>query len=275
MVISNNGSGLCNRLKSLLSAMRIADLKNEEAKVDWPIGEGSVGSCHFNDLFKNSDMVIRRPDYPANCTMYNYWRFYIDDNDPIPNNFSEGCGIRYNNPIKFNSHSHARSDGKNIDLEFYRIPEEIRLSYLKQLSKLKIKENILEEVEVFSKKFDNNTVSVQIRSWNDDPVKRNYFNIQDFFKLMDSMGGNNFFITADTPEIINLFRDRYGDKIIVRDNYQKTMGKRNKSQKEGVIDAMIDLLLLSKNNTLIGTYISTFSELSWWYSNCKQKTFII
>ena len=79
----------------------------------------------------------------------------------------------------------------------------------------------------------------------------------------------------DNHEIVDLFRNRYGDRIITRENYKETMGDRGRWQKEGIIDAMIDLLLLSKNKTLIGTYISTFSELSWWYSGCKQNVYIL
>ena len=273
MVISNNMAGLCNRIKSLLSAMRIAEFNNGlEVKIDWPLTP-AVGECHFTDLFENKNMIIRKPDYPPQSKIYNLWRFAILPNDPIPPNFFQG-GVRYNNNIKFNGFSH-NNNGRNIDLEFDRIPEEIRLDYLKQLKKLKIKNNILQEVKNFSKKFNNNTVSVQIRSWNDDPIKQKLFNINDFYKLMDSMENNNFFVTADTPEIIEKMKKRYGDKIITRENYKETMGHRERGQKQGVIDAMIDLLLLSKNKTLIGTYVSTFSEMSWWFSNCKQKTYIL
>jgi hypothetical protein len=275
MVISNNIAGLCNRIKSLLSAMRIAEFnKDSEVKVDWPL-TAAVGECHFTDLFENENMIIRRPDYPSGATTYSFWRFAILPSDPLPINFSDGCGVRYNNIQKSTGHTHTNKEGRNIDLEFDRIPEEIRLDYLKQLKKLKIKNNILQEVKNFSKKFNNNTVSVQIRSWNDDPIKQKLFNIEDFYKLMDSMVDNNFFVTADTSEIIKKMKERYGDKIITRENYQETMGHRERGQKQGVIDAMVDLLLLSKNKTLIGTYVSTFSEMSWWFSDCKQKTYIL
>ena len=275
MVISNNIAGLCNRIKSLLSAMRIAEFnKDSEVKIDWPF-TAAVGECHFTDLFENENMIIRRPDYPPGATIYSFWRFAILPSDPLPINFSDGNGVRYNNTQRHTGHTHTDKEGRNIDLEFDRIPEEIRLEYLKQLKKLKIKNNILQEVKNFSKKFNNNTVSVQIRSWNDDPIKQKLFNINDFYKLMDSMENNNFFVTADTPEIIEKMKKRYGDKIITRENYKETMGHRERGQKQGVIDAMIDLLLLSKNKTLIGTYVSTFSEMSWWFSNCKQKTYIL
>jgi len=275
MVISNNIAGLCNRLKSLLSAMRIAEHNGDtEVKIDWPL-TAAVGECHFTDLFDNKNMVIRRPDYPSDAIFYNFWRFAILPSDPLPNNFSDGSGIRYNNTQKFTGHTHLNKNGRSIDLEFDRIPKEIKLDYLKQLNKIKIKKSILQKVKDFSTKFNNNTISVQIRSWNDDPLKQKLFNIEDFYEIMDSMKDNDFFVTADTPEIISKIKARYGSRIITRENYQETMGHRERGQKQGVIDAIIDLLLLSKNKILIGTYISTFSEMSWWFSNCKQKTYII
>ena len=147
MVISNNIAGLCNRIKSLLSAMRIAEFnKDFEVKVDWPL-TAAVGECHFTDLFENENMIIRRPDYPSDAITYNLWRFVVLPNDPISANFSKG-GVRYNNDIKFKGFSYKSTgdDGRNIDLEFDRIPEEIRLDYLKQLKKLKIKNNIFQDL---------------------------------------------------------------------------------------------------------------------------------
>ena len=58
MVISNNIAGLCNRIKSLLSAMRIAEFnKDSEVKIYWPF-TAAVGECHFTDLFENEKVII-------------------------------------------------------------------------------------------------------------------------------------------------------------------------------------------------------------------------
>ena len=136
-----------------------------------------------------------------------------------------------------------------------------------------MRKEILYEVDMFSKKFDDNTVSVQIRSWNDDPYKRTFFDISDFYQVMDSMSAETiFFVTADVPDIVDVLTERYGDRILVRST-NVVMGVRD--NKEGIINAMIDLLLLSKNNTLIGTYITTFTELAWWFNGCKSKVIIL
>ncbi len=274
MVISANGSGLCNRIKSLLSAMRIAEYMNDnEIKVAWPKKQGVISDCNFNDIFENENMLLKKEDNTNGAVMYNLWRFAIMPDDLIPDGFSDGTGIRYYDRKKFDKHSHTRPDGKNIDGEYDRIPEEVRKKYLKHISTLKVNKDILHEVDVFSKKFDNNTISVQIRSWNDDDYKKNFFDINDFYQVMDSMSEETtFFLTADVPDVVDMFIDRYGDRIIVRPT-NVDIGTRD--NKQGIIDAMIDLLLLSKNKILIGTYISTFTEVAWWYSGCKSKVIIL
>ena len=88
---------------------------------------------------------------------------------------------------------------------------------------------------------------------------------------MDTMKNSNFYVTADTSLMVEKLKDRYGDRIIYRPTLVD-LGYRN--SKEGIVDAMIDLLLLSKNDVLIGTYMSTFTELAWWFNGCKSKVII-
>lgn len=268
MIVSTNSSGLCNRIKSLMSTMKLAEYYNTEAKVLWHSRKGVI-NCNFSDLFENFDLEINQIPNGANC--YNLWRFAVTPDDKIPNNFFRG-GVRHINKNQiFDGFSHTSVDGRNIDLEFDRIPQETINSYLKHLHKLKIKKDILYKVDEFSNTFDDNTVSVQIRSWVDDTSKQKYFNIDDFCLVMDNFKDSNFYVTADTPEIIEILKNKYGDRIL----YRKTLVELgDRDSKDGIVDAMIDLLLLSRNKTLIGTYISTFTELAWWFSDCKSKVII-
>ena len=78
---------------------------------------------------------------------------------------------------------------------------------------------------------------------------------------MDDFKDSNFYVTADTPEIIEILKNIYGDRIL----YRKTLVELgDRDSKDGIVDAMIDLLLLS----------STFTELAWWFSDCKSKVII-
>lgn len=41
-----------------------------------------------------------------------------------------------------------------------------------------------------------------------------------------------------------------------------------------ITDGFIDCLLLSKCNTIIGTWGSTFTEVAWWLGRCKSNVII-
>ena len=55
-VVSANESGLCNRLKSLLSAMRVAERLSRSVAIYCP--ETKLVNCRFSDLFDNSFFEI-------------------------------------------------------------------------------------------------------------------------------------------------------------------------------------------------------------------------
>lgn len=41
-----------------------------------------------------------------------------------------------------------------------------------------------------------------------------------------------------------------------------------------IVDGFIDCLLLSKCDNIIGTFCSTFTEVAWWFGGCKAKVII-
>ena len=83
---------------------------------------------------------------------------------------------------------------------------------------------------------------------------------------MNKYPDNNFFVASDNQKYINKLIEIFGNKIIF---FNK---KENLTQKE--ID-FIDILLLSKNNILIGTYNSTFTKSAWIFNKFQSKLFII
>ena len=108
MIVASNGSGLGNRIKAIISCLRV----NTDAKVIWPQVPG-VFSCHFNDLFTN-DMVLKNSQ---NIRKYDSWRMLVLASDPIPVNFSVVTRDKDRIGRKF---SHTDPSGRNIDLEFQK-----------------------------------------------------------------------------------------------------------------------------------------------------------
>jgi hypothetical protein len=137
-----------------------------------------------------------------------------------------------------------------------------------------INRKILDEVNCFvDKNFNEKTISIHLRRWlvPGDTARNKNFNLNNFYKEIDKFNDENirFFVAGDNLDIIN--------KLI---NYQKsknlnniiTYKNNNFNEKE---IALIELLLLSKNKTLIGTYISTFTEMAFIINYHKEKNVII
>ena len=249
MFVSYHGSGPCNRIKSLISAMRL----NNNCKIIWP--RNSYANCSFNDLFKNR-IVYSSPGKITRNNIrkifgknyYAHWRFIILPED----------NINY-----------------NIDFMYNDIPEKIRKVFLDKIKILKPIDYILNNVNSFSKNFDDNTVSVSIRSWKPDITintrankRSKTFDLGLYIEAMENMNNvSNFFVTTDSNKIIDELNNIFPNKIIF---FPSRNFKGDKSVK-GLQDAFVDLYLGGKNKRLIVSNPSSFSELQWWFGDCKSE----
>ena len=81
-----------------------------------------------------------------------------------------------------------------------------------------------------------------------------------FLDLMSEYKDCKFFVSTDYYPAIEYLREELGkDRII---NYPHS---------DENIDCFIEILLLSKNKVLIGSPMSTFTEVAWWFSGCKSE----
>ena len=267
-MIANNGSGLGNRIKAIVSCLRIT----ESAKVIWEQVPG-VFSCEFRDLFTN-DMVV--PKGTAG-RKYDSWRMIVLNSDPIPNNFSIVTKDTDKIGRKF---SFTDPNGRNIDLEYNRIPQIVLDDCVEKLNLLKINQTVLDWVDEASKSFDQNTVSVHIRSWEDqDPDEeselrqKHFFKITNFIDEMMSYDKNTkFFVCSDSTSVIEKLKKIFGDRILTYSRHSDL--ETSRSTRAGAQDDLAELLLLSKNKIIIGSYISTFTEMAWYFGGAKAKVII-
>ena len=133
--------------------------------------------------------------------------------------------------------------------------------------------NILKEVNSFyDKYFDSNTISIHIRSWIDCPERGKNFDINKFYKEMDKLSDKNtkFFVCSDDKKYCNELKqyqkNKGLDNVII---YQNSLFNRMEI-------ALIELLLLSKNNIIIGSFISTFTEMAFIANyNINKKIIIV
>jgi len=263
-IIAATRDGLGNRLKCLISAMRMAERYSKPLILFWPVDEKC--SCKFSDLFENKipEVDSKGPQTFTKDEKYKIietWRFLLLLEDELPDNFSR----------KYPSYR-----GKDIDLEYDRIPLPLRKDFLTYVNKLIPKKYIVEEAENFSKKFNDNTISVNIRSWCyegvDESWRKGLFDIKKIYKFLDKIENRNFFVAYDNPEILEKLVNRYGKRILF---YPENRFNKKRNSEAGIKNALVELLLLSKNKDLKVSFLSTFSEMAWWFGGCRANVEVI
>jgi hypothetical protein len=259
--------------------MRIAAKLSLKLFVHWPVNYEC--SCSFSELFENSIPEIAAVDYrEANSSTKNIggherlvdynkfkgdavinlsWRFLLFPDDKI-------------------SRSHVLpfltgGDGEGIDFKYHDIPLIFKKDFLYYVNSLIPKKAIIEKVDKFAQQFDDDTVSVQLRTWRGisglvDFQRVLLFDIKSAYKVVDRNSGKNFFMSCDFEPIFKEFRKRYRSRILY---YPEDRFEKNRSSAQGVQCSLIKLLLLAKNKKIIVSPLTTYSEMAWWFSGCQAE----
>jgi len=235
MVTVVSHAGIANRIKNLLSAIS---------------QHGDVSILHdtISFIFPSIKKVEKvEEEYPED------WRLYVapDEEKHIP-------------------------DYKTIDLLYERTPEYFVKKYLNIIHKLKINSEIIEYVSESTDTWDD-MVGVHIRSWY--CPKKVFHSNEIFENQIDKLPEDKkFFFCSDNSDVQQHFVDKYGDRVVT---YERQMFNDPRLAESGhhddiqlTTDAFIELLMLSKCATIVGTYASSFDELAWWMSGCKSKVII-
>ncbi len=262
MIISVRREGIANRIKSLISAFR---LEPDQAFVFWEpqvkIFIDHQGSkvphrspSRFHDLFCNP-IEIQKP-FPKDARIYDSWRLAVLPQDKLPEGFSPS------------TLSDADPNGRNIDFQYHRIPKKIKRAYLNEFEKLQVQPNILNEVNQFQKEYLNQSfISIHVRSWADiaGKTRRKEFQLAPFLGEISNLSSNQkVFLASDSMEVSKQIQALFPQVITYRTDQERT----------SEVD-LIELLLLSRGQALIGTHLSTFTEVAWWFGHASQPIKII
>lgn len=266
MIISASRLGLCNRLKTLVSCMRIGRRTGEEVRVYWEPLAGSLNT-RFGDLFSNDLEIV--PPFPPASKPVNTWRLAVFPEDDIPAGFDR---VQPSCPVPFLDDG---GDGGHIDFAYQRIPAVLQAVYSGLFAELRVTPEIAERVESLARRFHEGTVSVQVRAWIDDSVRqRALFDINRFTREMERFPADTeFFLSTDSDQVEKYLLAKYPGRILVHE--RSTYRRGSRFVEAGVCDDLVDLLLLAKNRSLIGSYISTFSEVAWWLGGCRADVIIV
>ena len=280
LVFSEQAGGFSNKLKCLISSLRIADKTNRKVVLYWP--KSFYIGCRFSELFKtnipetetnltehlNKKKCIICRSYtdcknnPNKNWIFNSWRFLL-----FPGEIKKGF-----------SKAFPSGSGQYIDLEYERIQTKLKKTFSKYTKKLIPQDFIQKEVKEFvsANKF-NNVVGLHVRRTDylltlDGRGKVS--TDENFFAEMEKIISKNpkvkFFLATDSKDTEKKFITRFGEKIFV---YPKSGW--DKSNPAFTKEALIEMLLLSKTPHILGTYLSTFTEMAWWFGGAKAKVTII
>jgi len=264
--------GISNRIKILISCMRLSEKFGGETIIYWP--ETMTCYAKFSDLFQGNFDELNKDR--ARKILRSKRVKYFDDDFKVfskpKKEYNVFSGWRL---ILRPFENDFEKDPEGIEFGFEKVPIKLREEFLRYLRKLKPTKEIQEKIDKFMKKNNlNNFVGVHIRRGDFINSSENccgHISSDDVFieRMEEEVRQNpetKFFLCTDSGELEKILKKRFKKRIV---SFEKS--SFDKMDKEFVKEGLIDLLLLSKTKLILGTYRSTFTEMAWWFGDCKAK----
>lgn len=241
--------GLGNRMRSMLSAINFCRDNNLELNIIWVLDGGF--NCRFDEIFdvsnfkhihfhyiNNKSINIANNYYFFNCLL-KLKCYCVNDNVSDYKQLMELIKKSKKN-LYFHSFSiFYKDDGYDMFVPKKIVSEKVN--------------------EFYSKILVSNVVGIHIRRTDNEMSVINS-PIELFIEKMRNELSNNsntvFYLATDSVDTRQKLIDIFGNEKILY-NSCVTL---NRSTKDGIISAMIDLYSLSKTNKIYGSFWSSFSE---------------
>jgi len=260
-----NGAGIGNTLKGFISGLTVSPNTKIECNPTYILG-------NF-DTVLDEKYILREIDKKTNIIEpFSSCRWLILKNEEniqrdLPYEYSNYNSVDLNNP-RF---THIFTPKVTIDHYYDRalINDEVYFRFMKVIKSLLFKPVIYNEVNKYNIEFEK-TLGISVRTWtasHEYNINRKYS--FEIYKnainevLIKNPSIDTIVLSLDNENVESQYRDLLKNypKLII---YRET----NTNHLQYVI---IKMLLLSKCGYFIGNRISTFSELVFWFSECKQK----
>ena len=265
-------SGLCNVLKSLVTALSISPdhtniLPRLDAHFDADYCEILDDSliCHnaneFGESFVSARLLILKSEEEHQTDLINDAKA-LGDHPNIGNK-----KLAY----LFSTHSIDWFYQRDLicDTVYNRIQNGIR--------KIKWRPEVLEEVEKVSAEFEGPLLTIQIRTWTHlfdppnctsirDGVIRDY-NFETYRSAIDEFlpKAKTVFLTADREEILQEYID------YLKDYNVKVVTYIQPPEVTQMQYSAATMLIGAKSDMLVCSRLSTFAECMWWFGKCKAQ----
>jgi hypothetical protein len=281
--------GLCNRMRTIDSAITLAGKLNRSLHVLW-VRNGLLNSS-FNKLFNSIDelTVIESSSQMVPGVKFNWY----PKNNPantgsVKNMINRGIwkfhqinwnikgSLFYDELLEISNKRFdtdtTQSEQDSYELIFTRIKDTLHENHSNYIascwrlfpdnefySHFKPVPELQDKIDGIASKFSN-TIGLHIRR-TDHRESIAHSGIDKFIVLIDKHIAANaqatFFVATDDAETETHLKNKFGERIITR---KKTSYARN--NEKGIQDAVVDLYCLSKTKKIYGSFRSSFSQVA-------------
>jgi hypothetical protein len=257
MITLKPTGGLCNRMRSIDTAVELAAKSGHSLKVIW--GLDNDLNCPFNKLFEPTDAFQvqegNRIHFTVHPSMYKspvkrlicriIEKVMFDKNIYEVGSPVKDSPARYN-PDELRNYKRIYISNSNNFLKTQRT-----YNNFKPIAELQA------IIDNKAASFPENIYGVHIRRGDHDVARKNSPD-HLFEEVMDKAIAEDettaFFLATDNADTEKHFRNRYGKRIFT---YDKIISR---TSIKGVQDALVDVYLLSRTKKVYASFYSSFSE---------------
>lgn len=270
MIYMEPCAGLGNRMLAIATAYKIASSLNKELVLLWDI-DGTVGA-EIQELFTlpSNIKIVMMTKLPYKK------KFLLRCKSSVIRLFCKLCA---NKSLDCEDIINYRKNGQlEIVSQLIRQYKKVYVKSYCELSEIedidffeifKPSENILAFGKNIFEKINNKTIGIHIRRTDHiEAIENspNYLFIEIMHDLLKKGLAEKFFLATDDKCVEQKLVDKFGDIIIYNNNKNF-----KRTDKEGMIDGVIDLVALSKCTCIYGSYGSTFSKVASYINNIELK----
>jgi len=160
---------------------------------------------------------------------------------------------------------------RTIDFLFNDTPNYFIKKYLPIWDTLKININkkIIEKVDELSKDWDfDNMTCLNIRYRRNDFQQLDFINFQGFEDEIKNTK-ETFFLASDDLSVKNYYKNKYKNRCLVYER-KEIIDSGYTIDYDQNMQALVEMILLSKCKKMVFTLGTTFNECSWWLSGCNK-----
>ncbi|MGD2035593.1 MAG: hypothetical protein PVF73_11085 [Bacteroidales bacterium] len=260
MITLHTYGGLGNRIRSIDSLLAITAQHKREITVIWE--RTYILNCKFSDLFILPDFVhmIEKAssNSPLGMKVINGYRKIMRMlGVRIPSGYDKY--IFEDDLKKLKTGDYDFTDFLNYDSLFIETQHRF-YSNGNDFALFRPVSGIENRVKKISEKFTKNTVGLHIRR-TDNKLSIENSPLELFISAMndelEANSGTVFFLATDSSDVEKELNDLFPGKIITQQNKELS---RNSEQ--GIQDALVDMLCLSRTKKIYGSFWSSFSEIA-------------